>query len=195
MFSPWRASTQLPDELYEKEIALLEQAGLPQDVKYVLQALGEVEMRAGGLDRAERLLQESISRGRSERDPRLVAKALHSLGDVHLRSGRLREAERAYAESLRTGRPFRDPRYAVYSLAGIAAVASLDGNVPRAGRLWGAVEGIEEREQVRVADGDRLHYELHIAGARPLPEFADGFEVGKAWSFDEALDFVVASPD
>lgn len=179
-------------ELYAADIALLERIGAQDDVKYVLQALGEVEMRTGRLEEAEELLRRSIFLARGDGDSRLVAKALHSLGDVHVKARRLDDAERAYSESLETGRPFKDPRNAAYCLAGLAAVDSLAGDVERAGRLWGAVERIEESQRARLHAEDRLRYELILEGARAQPEFADGTASGRDLSLDDAIEYALS---
>jgi predicted ATPase/DNA-binding SARP family transcriptional activator len=177
--------------------ALLEEAlrifeGLPdaEGVGMALHELGELEREAGDRARARALLERALP---LRRDGRHKAGIVHALGDVALDEHDLGRAESSYRKSLTLLRLWRDERNLAYCLAGLSAVAAARGDVPRAGRLWGAVERIEASREATLPF-ERARYERWLEAAREPVAPRDVLE-GRAMTLDEAVAYALESND
>ena len=85
----------------------------------------------------------------------LVADASHGLGDVLFSRQDWNAAERLYRESFLLTFELKNSRGCLYCLRALAAVAAEQGQVERAGLLWGAAEA-HERESGLHAPHTRL---------------------------------------
>jgi len=79
----------------------------------------------------------------------------------------------------------------VYGLGLLAAVAAAEGRRAQAGRLWGAVEAIEESEEVKLSYEDRVRYEEAVLALSDAELDAARAE-GQAMTLDEAVEHALS---
>jgi predicted ATPase/DNA-binding SARP family transcriptional activator len=162
-----------------------------EGIALALRQLGELNREAGDLRTARRLLERALSMQPIER---VAAAIVHALGDVALDEHDFGRAESCYRESLtRVMWDSGNERYAAYALAGLAAVAAARGDLQKAGRLWGAVERIEESREASLAFR-RFRYEQWLESA-PRPVTPEDVHAGRAMTLDEAVGYALESDD
>jgi predicted ATPase/DNA-binding SARP family transcriptional activator len=121
--------------------------------------LGEVERDLGNTQRAKQLLVEALQALRDSGTAVRICATLGTLGDIMLDEKAFAEAASYYAEGLEIARELGSDRDSAYCLAGFASAAAGAGAADTAARLWGAVEAIETRIQVRLLHTERRRYE------------------------------------
>jgi hypothetical protein len=107
----------------------------------------------------------------------------HSLGDVAVVERDPVTATAFYLEALESS---TEASYSVYCLGGLAAVAALDGDAPRAGRLWGAVESYEQTLGESLFAPTLSRYEAALRGVAG-PVFAAAKEEGHMLTLQDAV--------
>jgi ATP/maltotriose-dependent transcriptional regulator MalT len=103
--------------------------------------LGGIERDLGDDDRALDLLRESAALAHDGGVAWWQAGMLAELGALSLRAGRLEEAESEARQALALAEETRDRPGRVFGVGLLACVAAERGELERAGRLWGAIEG------------------------------------------------------
>jgi predicted ATPase/DNA-binding SARP family transcriptional activator len=162
-----------------------------EGIALALRQLGELNREAGDLRAARRLLERALSMQPIER---VAAAIVHALGDVALDEHNFGRAESCYRESLtRVMWDSGNERYAAYALAGLAAVAAARGDLQKAGRLWGAVERIEESREASLAFR-RSRYEQWLESA-PRPVTPKDVQAGRVMTLDEVVAYALESDD
>jgi predicted ATPase len=151
----------------EESLRLSRAVGDQRTTAVALHYLGEVERDLGNTHRAKRLLVESVELLRTHGTAARLGATLHSLGDVLLDEEAFEDATSYYAEALELARVLGSDRDTAYCLAGLATVAAGADARDKAGRLWGAVEAIEDRIQVRLLEADRARYERALGELDP----------------------------
>src|SRR5207302_1465076 len=146
-------------ERFERSLALTQQVGGTGRRYPQLHSLGEVELRAGNVDRARALLQEALELACSDRSALFEAQIEHGLGDTALASDDTPAAERHYRRSLSIARDHDQLRLIALCLAGLAALAAKHGDPARSGRLWGASEAFQQSSGSEMLALDRSQYE------------------------------------
>jgi tetratricopeptide (TPR) repeat protein len=171
--------------LYGRARRIFEDASDNDGVANAMHNLGELELHAGDVGKAKQLFERALS---ITRDEGYTAMLLHSLGDVSLEENDFRRAEAFYRDSLKRWISSRPDawRFHVYCLAGLSAAAAATGDLPRAGRLWGAVERIEDSTGATLQSSARSRYErlLHEPGQNIA---GDAVEEGRAMTPEAAL--------
>jgi hypothetical protein len=120
-------------------------------------------------------------------DKSFVMASLHGLGDLELDSEDYEAASERYRESLALAVELDAPRFVVYSLAGLAVTAAACGDLVRAGRLWAAVELMEQRVGVRILSFGRRRYEEALEGHLTDAAFREAAAQGRQLSRHEAV--------
>jgi MalT-like TPR region len=155
-----------------------------------LHALGELERTAGDLARAAALLEESATLAARAGNPELVPFIRHGLGDVALAEGDLPLAAAVYRQALKLGEDLKLGRAIIGCVAGIAVVAAAAGEVARAGRLWGAVEMLEQETGVPVRGRVPAYDEIISSCSATAPiAFAAAAEDGRRMTLDQAIAY------
>lgn len=175
---------------FEQSLRLSRELGLEVDIGHALHGLGELERDAGNFDRAAELHEESLSISQRIDDPRMASATTHGLGDLALEQADLETASGRYAEALVRYFEAEEPRSLAYTLGGLAAVAALRGEVNRAGRLWSALERIEEERAAEIGRSERERYEARLRTLDPAElarAVADGRELPLEVVIEEAL--------
>jgi predicted ATPase/DNA-binding SARP family transcriptional activator len=160
----------------------------PWGVASAQHGLAQVYRDLGDRETARSLLSSAL-----EADRRYPS-ALHSLGDLELDDGDLVAASRCYRESLSLQLEVGAGEVVVvYCLAGLSCVAAARGDAERAGRLWGAVERLEDKRGFKMNHVERVRYEQLIANVALNPTFEEAASVGRDLPLEQVLDYARSS--
>jgi predicted ATPase/class 3 adenylate cyclase len=173
--------------LREEAVRLCWELRDPRGVARTLHYIGEESRDTGDRAGARRAFEESLDVMRELGDKSFVMASLHGLGDLELDSRNLAEASARYRESLALALEQETPHVVVLTVAGLASVAALAGDSTRAGRLWAAVESMEERRGMRILPFERERYERVIGEHASDPGFRVASEGGRALTQDDAV--------
>ncbi|MDX6412844.1 MAG: hypothetical protein QOH23_254 [Gaiellaceae bacterium] len=153
--------------------------------------LGAIERDAGNGDRAYALIADSVDRAEGVGQLWWMAGMLMELAALSLEAGRFDDAEAKARESLELANRMRDYGGRVFGVGLLASLAAESGDLDRAGRLWGAIEG----DRVGAPLGGWLRHrgtcEARIVkhgGA----ELDTALDLGRGLSLDEAVDLALA---
>jgi tetratricopeptide (TPR) repeat protein len=161
----------------------------PYEATGALHFLGETLRDAGRLDAGRAYLEEAIVRLRALGADLMVASSTHSLGDLELDAGRPERAAALYREALDEFRGTGMEREIANSVGGLAAADALVGQWERAAKLWGSVEAIEARLELRLFEHERERYLRHVAAA--LQRHPACLADGRTWTLDQAVTFAL----
>jgi len=169
---------------YEAALERFTDLARPWGVAAAKHGLAEVYRDLGDRETARSLLSSVL-----DMDHRYPA-AVHSLGDLELDDGDLIAASRRYRESLSLELELGPgKRVVAYCLAGLSSVAAARGDAERAGRLWGAVEHLEDKRGFKINHVERVRYERLIATVARSPTFDEAASVGRELTVEQALDY------
>jgi predicted ATPase/DNA-binding SARP family transcriptional activator len=155
----------------------------------VLYMLGRFEHVCGDASRARSLYEEVELYARAVGDLHLEAVAMSAFGDLALDESDLDRAEQLHAQSLVLCRRIGSKQMIGERLGALAADAAARDDCSRAGRLWGALEAIEDRLGVVAAPTAfawRPRYEERIMHAAN-GEFEAARQVGRRADLDETV--------
>jgi predicted ATPase/class 3 adenylate cyclase/predicted negative regulator of RcsB-dependent stress response len=173
---------------------MLERAALtfsdPEDSGRAVLMLGEAERALGDTQLAVRHFDEAAAVAAQIGDRHLEAAATHAAGDMHLAHRRVDEAVACYRRSLGLLRGLESMRMVGASLGGLAAVAAVQGNLKRAGALWGAFEAFETALEYPIAPSSRRLYESKLKACRG-EEFEHARERGRGLTVEAAVEVAV----
>ena len=190
--SVWRSGDSgRARELAEESLAL--RTSSPRDEGEALYVLGNVAYAEGRGDEALELLARSAQLCRQVGFQWFAVGALLNYADYALRLGRPGAAAEPLRDVVGTSRSMGDRQHAVYGLALLAWLATEQGDLGRAGRLWGAVEAEAERAPVGQWEVERDEYASHVV--RDDPAFERGRAAGRRLTLDQAVDEALAQPD
>ncbi len=114
-----------------------------------------------------------------------------SVAEIGLRLGRYDAAEAAARTALEKSWEHGDRRIALNALALLARSAQERGDPARAGRLWGAVIAEDELGDILANDHEFTRL-IDPMRSTSDPEFANGMELGKRASLEEAVALALA---
>ena len=138
--------------------------------------LGQLALADGDLEEAIRLTRQSAEGARSTGWSWWESGQLHELLMLALRGGDLEQAEREGLAALKLEREQENRLWALYTIAGLAQGALAQGELERAGILWGGAEAEGERlprwPSERARRGGALLDEAD-------PAFAAAYETGR----------------
>jgi len=176
--------------LFEESARLFRERGNRFDLAMPLRGLGLVAYQEGDYAAARSLFEEAAALFRERGDEWSLAMALHDLGYVAESQGDWRRAGLLLGESLRAWRRLGNARGTVMCLTGLAGVAAMAGRAAVAVTLFGAAEAIAEAAGIVLEPTDHAAYEHNVAIARDrlsAAAFADGWALGRAMPFEEAV--------
>jgi predicted ATPase len=181
----------------QKARALLEESrpltgGRPKQEASALSLLGGIAFEEGRHAEAFELLERSAQLARETGFRWWEGAALLQMADYALRLGRADEAAVRARDALSIAHGMNDRASVVWALALLAWYAAQRRNEERAGRLWGAIEGEEERGgAIGQWEEERAEYEGY-ARADPGPEFERGRAEGRSMSRDDAVEYALS---
>jgi predicted ATPase len=158
-----------------------------------LHGRGELEKQRGNFARASELLEESATLATKAGDRMLLPFIVGGLGELALAQDDLRHADAHLRNALRIADELDLGRALVFTVAGLAVVAAREHDVTRAGRLWGAVERLEQTTGTPLRGLEARFYNDIIASCRhesPIL-FAAAAEEGRRMSRDDACRYAL----
>jgi non-specific serine/threonine protein kinase len=115
---------------------------------------------------AAALVEESLALYHTVGDRGGILSALHSLARLARTRGDLQRAQTLYEENLAASPSHLSVVGTVYFLEGLAGVASAQGRMERAARLWGAAAALREARQIAPPALDATQQEHDMAAAQ-----------------------------
>jgi predicted ATPase len=180
-------------ERLEEALEIYRQLGDLHGVARTLHLFGEAKRDQGDRKRGLLLLEESLRLSLQGRDVVLGSATMHSLGDLALDERDAEGAAARYSESLALGHSLGLRAHVNNCLAGLAAAAALDGRLPRAARLWGAAEALEDELGSPLLAHERSRYEPLVAEA--CERHHEAWGEGRAMALDQAVAYALTSVD
>ena len=153
---------------------------------------GEMEYGAGNVERGLELMAEALDLAREVGYKWMQANLLNALANFEHQLGRSDKTETHARSALVVARDMGDRRHVVQALGLLAAVAAGRGERMRAGRLWGAVETMEQggpfgqRPRLAPWELDRERFAA-LVFAEPGPDLERGLKVGRTFTLDQAV--------
>jgi tetratricopeptide (TPR) repeat protein len=179
---------------YEESLASSREGGYKALVASVLTNLGDVADIEGDQERAHALYQESLALRRELGEKTGVAYSLFRLGGMAHQRGEVAQAHDHYAETLKLLVELGDKEYMVACLEGMACLATTEGRLERAGRLWGAAEAQREALGIPLPPGKRAEYEPYLTAARAQADshvWQSAWPEGRQLLLEEAVEYAL----
>ena len=182
-----------------RSLDLVEELGDPFGRTMVRIMLARAAMARGLLDRAFTLLEEGLQIARGIGDRLGEAIALNHLGWERLLSGDPEGARGCFTEQLMISSMFGHEEGFAYGLEAMSAVAAVDGDLERAGRLFGAAETVRERKGLLTGGTFSLHGQileraLAAGGADGTAAFEQGRRAGRGADLADMVALALAQP-
>ena len=152
--------------------------------------LAWIEHGEGNVERALELFEESVTLCEQTGFTWMQAAALLDIAELSYDLGRPEVAEARGREGLRLARELVDRSSSINALGLLARFAAEDGDVERAGRLWGAIEA----EVARGPVGLWQHEEERLTEAvlaRADERFEAARSGGRSLSLDDAVEYAL----
>jgi predicted ATPase len=136
--------------LLAEAAATLSRLGNGWGAAYALSTLGQLVLRAGDIDEAERLQSEALGHARAIGSDQFTGIAVSQLGMIALARGEVDTAHTRFLEGARLFRAIPDREGLAYDLDGLAAVALADGDTTRAVEVLALADAIRARIGITV---------------------------------------------
>jgi len=177
--------------LADESLALFRELGDRAGALYPLSKVASDEWSRGDRERGVALTEEALVLARETGDSWWTAGLLGNLAEMAWEQGDLARAAALSRECVSLAHELGNAPHLVYGLGLLAVLAAAGGELARAGRLWGAVEALEESGEARIDAGSRARYEGAI-----LPLWAAALEAGRAegraMTLDEAVQHALS---
>ncbi len=176
-------------ELADESVALFREIGDRAGTLYPLSKVASDEWRRGNREQAE--TEEALELAREVGDTWWDAGLLDNLASMAWEQGDLARSAVLSRECVSLAHELGNAPTLVYGLGLLAALAAAEGDRARAGRLWGAVEALEESGEARLDAESRARYETTILALSDA-ELEAGRAEGRAMTLDEAVEHALA---
>jgi non-specific serine/threonine protein kinase len=159
-----------------------------------LSGLGEIALRQGDADLAERLLEESLELRRQVGNKWGVSVSLGTLGWVAMRQGDWNRAIARLGESLNLRREIGDKSGSAWCLERLAEVAAVQGQAEKAVRLLGAADALRSSIGSIIDPVDQTEHQgnrrslLAVLGDE---HFRGAWEEGRALTVEQAVAYAL----
>jgi len=177
--------------LAEESLALFRELGDRPGSLYPLSKVALDEWSRGHRERGLALTEEALALAREVGDSWWEAGLLGDLAQMAWEVADLARAASLARDCVSLGHELGNAFTLVYGLGLLAAVAAAEGRRAQAGRLWGAVEAIEESEEVKLSYEDRVRYEEAVLALSDAELDAARAE-GQAMTLDEAVEHALS---
>ena len=159
---------------------------------------GDLAMREGDMEAAERAYTEGVERLRQSRNHDLLAYPLRRAGYVALRRSDLGRAGALCRESMTLNMETDDKGGVAACLAQWAGILAASGQAAEGARLCGAVGAFLSDAGAKLALADQSEYERTLSALRSQlgdGRFAEAWGAGQALSLDDAAGFVLEAEE
>jgi predicted ATPase len=172
--------------LADESLALCREIGDRAGSLYPLSKVAWDEWKRGDRERGVRLTEEALELARETGDAWWTAELLHTLAEMAWEEGDLAGAAALGRECVSLAYELGNALTLVYGFGLLAVQAAVAGDRARAGRLWGAVEALEETGEARLSTETHERYEGAIFTLSDAALEADRAE-GREMTLDEAV--------
>ncbi len=149
-------------ELADESLALFRELGDRTGSMYPLSKVALDEWKRGNQKRGVALTEEALDLAREAGDVWWAAGLLADLGEMAWEQGDLARAAAFSRECVLLAHELHNAYTLAYGFGLLAALAALDGDRVRAGRLWGAVERLDDKGEARLDPESRARYERAV---------------------------------
>jgi DNA-binding CsgD family transcriptional regulator/tetratricopeptide (TPR) repeat protein len=189
-------------EIWEEGIAVCREMGYTYRLPGSLLSLGYMYLLEGDYERGAALNEEAAALCREHGYKSFLNLALDNLGWAALLRGDHEWARTFFVESLVVSKELRDRMVARDSLEGMACISAAEGKALRAGRLFGATQGLQEtlREAVayRLTPEEEAWREPYRAANRSLlgkTVWEEALARGRAMGLEEAIEYALSTDE
>jgi DNA-binding CsgD family transcriptional regulator len=189
-------------EIFEEVISVCREEGYAYRLPDSLLSLGYTLMLEGDYERGAALNEEAVAVCREHGYRQKLNYALDNLGWAALLRDDHEGAKPFYEESLVVSEELGDRSIASESLEGMACVSAARGEALRAGRLFGAAEGLKEtlREAVAMQHGPegeawREPYRATACSELGEASWEEALAQGRAMSMKEAIEYALSKEE
>jgi tetratricopeptide (TPR) repeat protein len=179
-------------ELLEESLELFRRAGSRRGEGEAIGSLGGLAHRQGDIERALELYRQSAEIVAPLGFTWWELNMQLGIAECALDLGRVGAAVSPARESLALAREIGDRQGIVFALALVAWAAADDGDLARAGRLWGAIEAEEGRARVGQWENEREKYAARVLSEGGA-ELERGLEEGRRLSLEAAVEGALAN--
>ena len=183
-------------ERFASSLAAFRTLAFPAGIGTALSGMAVLDLAAGRISEAERLLDEA-TRELRHAGPWFLTWALYARAIVAVRRGNADAAIVLIRESLTRIRELHDKFALVYTLVPLAAAAVLKGNDPWAARILGARDAVTSRTGVTVVDTSvqdlRERAERDVKARLGPARWARSYAAGRKMSIDALLEDIDAA--
>jgi non-specific serine/threonine protein kinase len=182
-------------EMMERSVALYREADDTAGMANSVDCLGEIARSRGDYGAAATLTSEALTLYTKAGNVRGRAHALHNLGYIALRQGNTKRARALFQESLGLALGQGIHRDVVFALAGLVGASAGDMQPHWGVRLFGAVEALLSRIEIRLEPAERADFERSVSDARArmtAEAFAAAWAEGRAMTLEQAIEYALA---
>ncbi|WP_431279274.1 DUF4062 domain-containing protein [Leifsonia poae] len=187
--------TERADDAMETSLALFRENDDDWGESMALVMLGRVALLRQKVGAALERFEESLTLARRGGDTLSATIAVHHLGWAQLLLGNVSAATADFVQAVTLSASIGHVEGVAYGLEGLVAVAAVNGDVERAGRLTGASRALRERTGLHNAQAFTFHQgyvdQLGASGAAAALDAA--IAQGRELSVDEAVAEALAT--
>lgn len=185
--------TTRAEECLETSVQLLRKAGDGWGESMALVTLGRVELMQDATSDAIEHFEVSLDLARRRHDDLGTTIALQHLGWAQLVNGQTAQSRKLFEESLAMAARIGHAEGVAYGLEGLTAIAAVDREVERAGRLLRAAEALRKQTGLYTATRFSFHerYLAPILAGKDAAALERMRSEGDDLSLDEAVVFAL----
>ncbi len=177
--------------LYEESLTIKRRLGDSRGVAITLNNLGTLALAQSAYDRAAALGEEALTLLRVLGDKDVTA-AIDTVARAALQQGDTRRAAALYDEGLTVSCAAGDRELIAFCLEGAGRVAAAEGQMERAGTLYGAGEGLRNAVGAPLSPSELPQHEAALNAARGAlgdEGFACAWDRGIQMALEAAISF------
>jgi predicted ATPase/class 3 adenylate cyclase len=178
--------------LADESLALFREIGDRAGALYPLSAVALHEWKRGDREHGLRLTEEALALARETGDTWWAAYLLNKLAQMARNEGDLARAAALTRECVSVGYELSNAPALAHGFGLLAELAAAAGERTRAGRLWGAVEALEERGEASLGAQSHARYEEAVLALSDAA-FEAGRAEGREMTIDEAVQHALGA--
>jgi predicted ATPase/DNA-binding CsgD family transcriptional regulator/DNA-binding XRE family transcriptional regulator len=179
----------------EQGLALIRTLNDRRSIALLAATTADIARCQGDYTRAAELYSESLALYHDLGNGTEIPALLHNQGYVALGTGAYAEARELFATSLRRQLATGNRAGIVEGINGLASLATAQGQVERAARLFGAAATLGAAQAAPVWPAERFvrdQYTQRLRAQLPPPRYTRLWQEGQAFSLDRAIAYALA---
>lgn len=192
----YQNSYEKASECFEEALEIQRGTGDEVNASLTLQALGSVAVARRDYARAAELHEEALSMARRIGDPVAIGFAIGMGTLISVGLGDHERAKSLRAEGLGLAARAGHERFVVLYLHASAMISVSEGRLPRAARLWGAAEALQEVIGSTISPLEEQYFAPYISATREgLEDPETPWAEGRRMTKDEAAAYALSEED